>query len=303
MWNLQHSESSEAELFRRFSALGHYKKRKQDATRQGIYAVTPSGQFLGSWNTRYVPNVVGHLERVLAKWNALAPEEKKGGVSTERDRRLESLYPEAGLSLVVYSRDLPREVHGKEEQLEPEEDTDAALLKTWRSRAWNQDRFWLRESEVAPLLKGKPLQDKVLRRLVHMHGRDNVRGQTPAYSQEHILAATMEFEWLEQTDERVEFRMAGEGKVSETGEWPIHDGRDAAAEQTRAFGGNLRGHGLWEKGEWKHFTLVWTGLRRGATQYNGRHDDPGPQPMAVVFVLAPKADRIAPSLIWRYGWK
>ena len=306
VWNLQHAKTAEARLFRTFSNKGHYNRPNQDLTRQGVYAVTPAGEFLGSWNTRSLPSVRKNLSKALAVWEGLEAGERLPQGPLEPGFRWSGKYPEDGLALLVYTRDLPRE----SEAAGPAEGTDASsetshqeVLKTWRTRAWNQDRFWARASELAPVLEGKPLPKEFVQRLLRLHGRDNVRGQTTGYRSRDVKIAELNLEWTERSAKRVAVQFSGEGFVQETGNWAIHDRHAESAKQTRSFQGKLRGHAVWEAGRCTEFELVWTGMRLGATKYNGRHDDPGPAPMAVVFVLAPAEDRVPPSLVWQYGWK
>jgi len=253
--------------------------------------VTPSGKLLASWNTRSIPKVLEQLDLALERWRAMEPEQRMPEHPLPREARPSDAYPQDGLALVVYTRDMPRE------------DLPEAMRGEWRRHAWNQDRFWLRKEELDGLREGKGLPPEAAKRLVQIHGRDNVRGQSPAYEAKQVVKAEVRSRVLEASETRVVVELSGEGAVAQSGVWSIDDRRDGPAEHTRSFEGTLGGRAVWEGGRWTEFQLAWVGTRQGATQFNGRSDDPGPAPMGVVLVLAPENDRIAPSFAWMYGWR
>ena len=287
--HLQRAKTPAAKLFQVFCEEGHYRGRiKPTGTRQGIYAVTPSGTLLGSWNTRRVENVARELTAALEVWDALEDAERYPKEALISGGRPEDHYPEDGLVLVVFTRDLPRE--------------NDARPDDWRKGAWNIDHLWL-SSEEAHALAGGALPEAAARRLVRLHGRDSVRGQTQHYPDKDVTAARLEATVGLQDGGIKTLTLTGTGAASQTGKWSIGDGRAAPAEQSRAFSGSMYGKATWNGERFTEFELAWVGSRAGATKYNERSDDQGPAPMAVVFRLAPSTDRVAPSRFWNYGWR
>ncbi|MEM9381513.1 MAG: hypothetical protein AAGB93_16280 [Planctomycetota bacterium] len=291
VWRLQRAETAAARLFQAFCEEGHYAGREKPTdTRQGIYAVTPSGRLLTSWNTRNLDHVKSKMREALADWEDLDDAARYPSEELVAGPRPEDHYPEDGLVLQVFTRDLPREGDGQRED--------------WRREAWNVDHLWLRKEEAAELA-AKGLTADAANRLVRLHGRDNVRGQSRRYPREAVTRAELTTTNEKATGPSRRVQLRGYGAVSEAGEWSINDRHDGPAEHVRSFEGPMLGRAVFDAttSRFTQFELAWVGLRRGATQYNGRADDPGPAPMAVVFVLAPPGDRVAPSWFWDYGWR
>ena len=140
---LQRAKTPEAKLFQEFCEKGHYAGRtKPTGTRQGIYAVTPTGELLASWNSRRVDYVKEQMSAALAKWEAMSDAERLPEDALESGPRPEDHYPEDGLVLQVFSRDLPRE--------------DGESCSDWRKDAWNVDHLWLSAKEARALAEGNP---------------------------------------------------------------------------------------------------------------------------------------------------
>ena len=147
---------AEARLFQGVAALGHYAARA-GSTRQGIYAMTPSGKLLGSWNSRQVREVQRQLRAALAAWDALPEAERYPSEALAAGPRFEDRYPEDGLALLATSRDLPR----------TPETRDPA---DWRTHAWNVDHLWFTAAEARALAEGR-LPEPAAIRLVRLHTR------------------------------------------------------------------------------------------------------------------------------------
>lgn len=124
-------------MFRVIAEQGHYAGRTVPTnTRQGTYALTPSGEFLGSINTNNAEAMARMLRSALAKWESM-PRAKRLQASdpaavADQIRRPERMFPTDGLALRVFSRDLPR----------------ANATGDWRGRAWNQDYAWFKREEA-----------------------------------------------------------------------------------------------------------------------------------------------------------
>ncbi|MEM6673490.1 MAG: hypothetical protein AAF726_11655 [Planctomycetota bacterium] len=288
VWRLQRADTPAAKLFQAFCEDGHYGGRtKPTPTRQGIYVVTPTGTLLASWNSRRPEYVEQKLREALARWDELEREERLPSEALRAGPRAEDRYPMDGLVLQVFTRDLPRD--------------SGPSCSGWRADAWNTDHLWLTADEARALAAGE-LPRAALERLVRIHGRDNVRGQSRVYEKGDVTAARLVARTVGRTEDGRELLLEGEGAVRQKGVWQIDDRRDEPAEHSRSFGGSMVGRASWDGERFTSFELAWAGPRTGATKYNGRADDLGPAPMAVVFRLAPEADRVAPSFFWAYGW-
>lgn len=286
VWQLQHLETPEAKMFQSFMDDGHYAPRKGNGqTRQGIYAVAPSGKLLASWNARREDFVAARLVEALEAWDRLPRKERLPEEALAKGGRPEDAYPEDGLALRVFTRDLPRE--------------DAP--DDWRAKAWNIDHLWLSREEAEALAKGA-LPERAARRIARLHGRDNARGQSHPFPKESVKKASLTAKVLRRSGKTVHLALSGELHVAQKGTWAINDRFDAPAEHMRSFNGSLFGHATWDGQRFTAFQLACAGVRTGATQYNERADDPGPAGLGMVFELAPEDDRVAPSWFWDYGW-
>lgn len=301
---MQRGEDPEARLFQKIAEQGHYAGRVEPSdTRQGLYAATASGVLLGSLNHRQPARVARMLREALAKYEALPAAERRRSDaerSAPAPRRWEDRYPPDGLALAQYSRDVGRA---------------AAEGRDWRARAWNKDFAWFDAAEAASLV---PLDLEVgarrdwpaalIRRLARLHLLDNVRGQTSALPEDAVLRARATSEVVAVEGERVELRITGRTRTLAEGEWAVHGfaDRGAPGEHVRGFDAELLGRATWDRAARRFvaFELLAVGTRVGATQFNGRHDDPGPAPLGILFELAgaTPADRVPPAFVWEYGW-
>lgn len=303
VWNLQHVKGPEGELFRKVAEQGHYGGRtKPTDTRQGIYACSPSGELLASINSTSTEAMTKMLEKALAKWKEMPDEKKWLAPAPEAGakglERWERLFPADGLALRMFSRDLPRE-----KEMDP----------AWAT-AWNTDTCWFRKAEARRLMPAEIAEgalheiprDLVLR-LACSTLLDNVRGQTIPFRAEEIAEATLAVEVDSVKDGVARVRFAGHTKASAVGKWRVNGFDPTVAEQKRGYDAELLGRGVWDvaKERFVEFELVAAGTRWGGTQYNGRPNDLGENPMGHVLRLAADSpsDRVAPAHIYGYGWK
>jgi hypothetical protein len=295
---LQRGEGELDRFFQRVAEQGHYAGRTQPTnTRQGIYAFAPCGAFLGSINTRSPQAVATMLREALAKWEDL-PEEHRYPARLPAQWTWADLYPEDGLVLRVYSRDLPRD--------------ESELPGDWRAEAWNQDFAWFRKAEARQFLPQKPepgaardVPKKLVERIATLNLVDNVRGQTPAFRAEHVQEATLSSEVIAVEDGVMRLRLSGRAKLEASGRWRTDGHRDAPEQRQRGADFTLVGEADWDIAteRFARFDLLAIGDRWGATQYNGRADDPGPAPMGVLFTITGEPERVPPAYIWSYGWR
>ena len=106
-----------------------FGRRRPTGTRQGIYAVSPTGEFLASCNTRSPDRMRRMLEQALKRWKEAGtagemPESTAAELRAVVEQRKAA--PQDGLILSVIARDLPRD----------------DLPDDWRARAWNVDFAW-----------------------------------------------------------------------------------------------------------------------------------------------------------------
>jgi hypothetical protein len=297
---LQRAKTKEGELFRRIAEQGHYAGRSHPTdTRQGLYAAAPSGVLLASINHNDPSRVAAMLEKALAAWEAL-PGDQRRGEGDVGGFRWESLRPEDGLVLRVTTRDLAR---------------DLPAEAGWRARAWNRDVAWFRRAEARSFLPEDPRPGSVhdvpaplVRRLARLHLADVVRGQSPPYAEGDVKEARLTATVTRVEGSTVHLRLEGRASLRAEGTWSTGGISGAPpTPQVRAFDGRLLGRATFDlaEGRFTRFSLLAVGMRRGATQYNGRADDPGPAPQGVAFTLAgdTPADRVAPAAPWAYGWR
>lgn len=294
VWRLHHLKDPECKLFQEFMDEGIYAGRG-GSTRQGIFAVAPSGVLLADVNTTRVGPMRAMLKKALQAWEALPRSERLLPFDPETRRkeikRTESRFPQGGVALRAYVRDLPRK----------------DLPKDWRSTAWNVDYAWFRPGELEGVMPARvkkkakrswpqPLVD----RLARVHLLDYVRGQTTPHDKEHVREASLVTEVLKVKKKAVELRFSGEIKIS-SGPWS--DRPDGTA--TRGVRVQLLGEAVYDRRakRYSRFDLVAIGVRWGRTQFNFRQDDLAPSPIGWVFTLAPKGERVAPAHFGAYGWK
>jgi hypothetical protein len=302
---LQVGKDPECLLAQKIFEQGHYAGRTQPSnTRQGIYAAAPSGFMLASINTNDPIAMAGMLRRALDKWNAMTPFERSSSVDVEAQakqiNRPEAKYPEDGLVLRVFSRDLPRE----------------NLPKDWRGSAWNQDYAWFRRDEVLSMMPAKMAKGAqqavpapILNRLVRLNFVDNVRGQTPAFAEKDIVRADLTIEVVSVNGGVADVVLRGSSRVEAAGRWAVAGYRDmnSPSEQKAYIDLKLFGRAKYrvETERFTSFEMVALGTRYGATQYNGRTDDAGPAPIGYALVKAgnTSAERVAPANYWNYHWR
>lgn len=302
---LQRGEDEECRLFQRIAEQGHYAGRTEPSdTRQGIYAAAPSGVLLASINTRDAGAVAEMLRRAWERWEALPAAERERATDAApaaAPRRWEARFPGDGLVLRVVARDV-----GRAGTVETED---------WRARAWNQDFAWFTRAEAETLVPAEPVAgaehawpDELARRLVRCHLVDDVRGQVPAFRREEVEQAALVTRVVAVEGERLELAFAGTTRAAARGRWPVEGFADRAEPkaQERSLATELVGRATFDRAarRFTRFELVAVGTRAGGTQFNGRGDDLAPAPIGFALTLAgaTPAERVAPALIWEYGW-
>ncbi len=312
---LQSRDDPECRWFQGIAEHGHYAGRvKPTNTRQGIYMATPNGKFLGSLNSTNADQVLRKMQESLASWEKLSESERLLDKSAVHDpsqiSRNENKFPEQGLVLQVFSRDLPRDQHGKQNaEGKRHEPVD------WRADAWNQDHAWFKASELDDMLPNewnvgatRELPNHLLQRIARAHLVDNVRGQTPPYQSKQLQEATWSVEIVAGENEQYHLRYQGLTECIAEGRWSVNGFKDMSNPESRERGVKtaLLGFAVYDRttNRFLEFELIANGTRWGGTQYNGRADDLDAAPIGYYFKLAGDrpSERVAPELFHAYGW-
>jgi hypothetical protein len=293
---LQSSSDAEGRFFQTIAEQGHYAGRtRPTSTRQGTYAFTPAGRFLGSINTTDPARMAQMLRAALSQWEQIPSAEMRSGRMPDADRP-ERRFPVGGLNLRVTVRDLPRE----------------GLPDDWRGRAWNNDFVWVTREEAASIAASPetPLRDAgwLAHRLARLHFVDFVRGQTGPYADGDVVRAELSVEQNpsdEVDSESVAMTLTGETATWAEGIWTIAGDRgDEPEQRRRGIRLRLRGHARWDRtaARFACFRMVALGTRLGATKYNVRTTDPGPAPIGYLLEMAGEGpdERVAPAFHREY---
>ncbi|MBT3270512.1 hypothetical protein HN371_25435 [Candidatus Poribacteria bacterium] len=274
----QRQDDAKGEFFRHIAEQGHYAGRTNPtATRQGLYACTADGDLLASVNTTNADRLLSVLEEALAAWDARERVDTDAPGAYAADPRYARTFPEGGLILRETMRDLPRSG-------DPE-------ASTWQH---NFDYMWLTADEAEGLIPldtavGSQFEapPAVVTRLARFHMVDHVRGEAPSWRAEDVEDARLMLRVESAEGARVSMSVAGHVRV-----------RRGPTEEENPFSGfrvdTERGvdvDGVVEVNPGARVVtelrVVATGVRWGATTYNGRSKDLGPAPIGFAFELIP----------------
>lgn len=281
---LQVQQDAKGEFFRKVAEQGHYAGRTvPSATRQGQYACTADGTLLASINTREAEKLLGMLDQALQRWHALEQAAVDVPLNYAPDPRFPglSLYPEDGLVLRVFSRDLPRAT-----------DTRPA---DWRVRAVNHDFAWFTREEMRSLVPPEPREGQryavpwpLVRRLARFHLLDNVRGETPAWKEDEVRAAAMAIEVVAVEPPLVHLRLDGTVLNLARGTWAVRPFHEKYPDMERGYHCRLHGRLSFDQAQQRfvRFDVLAVGDRWGGTEHNVRWDDLDPAPLGIAFELA-----------------
>ena len=268
---------------------------KQHITKQGVYLMTPEGDYLAArWggDTVQQTNILATIQEALEKWRTIArkkglPEPRpmvnkyvttwgKGKAAAERINHAKvgvTDWKPDGLLLMATTRDLPRK--------DP---------KSWKPGVYHTDRYsnidmkidetrnysWLAFSkaeakQLVPTGGGKQkVADPVVRRIARFM-KDDVRGQCPGFQDQEIRKASMTAEVVEATGSTRTIRFQG---------------RSITENIKRGFDAHLHGRAVYDTKQEKFlaFELVAVGMRKGMAGHNVRAGEPQ-APMGVAFLI------------------
>ena len=267
---------------------GHYGGQ-EGGTRQGIYACTPQGQFLGSLNSNDADKVIVMMQAAMEKWRQLpiAKQQLTDESAIEPRHRWEDSYPDDGLVLNVFTRDLP--ASGNHADLP--------------ASRWNQDRVWFSASEVKGWLPDDlkvgseyELPIPLLHRLVKRHLVDTVNGQTTSFQKDEISPETKIIVSIQELD-------ANTARISFRGNTFALSNRVSNSTSVHSVKTKILGHAVFSrsKSKFTKFELVAIGERRGRTTFNGRRKSPTKNDFGFAFQMAGSNEpRIPPAFVSSY---
>jgi len=288
----QTQPDAKGEFFRLVAEQGHYGGRtRPTATRQGLYICTASGELLASVNTLDANKVLGLMQQALEKWHQRTNPTPQPVIpqSYEPAPGYRWEYPEGGLILKSYVRDLPRESG----------EIDSKM---------NLDYVWLTKVEASSLIpeatqveQSYPVPWPIVRRLARFHLVDTVRGESPRWRSEDVKKAEMTLTVEGVTAEHLKLRLEGAVLNEAPPSLDVNPFSGTTIDQPRGLDLRLLGYLTYDsvQGSFETFDVIAVGSRWGATTYNGRSDDLGPAPVGFAFEIAGNAliDHAPPQAI------
>jgi len=283
VWTLDHIDSPASKFFKEYAAKASFELRWAPSTKQGVYAMTPEGDFLSGHVARHnKADTVQMLRKALDKWNTITaakglkpkaipprPAHQTWGPQGLTTQAGGDAGSKAALILQVTVRDLP---------YKGEAHPGPAEYKNWFNQTWVD----FTEQEVAALLpkgNGKtPIPDALFRKVARETLLDFVRGQTGGWSEGAVKKASLTAEAMPGKEGTLTVRYQGEFELSEGG---------------KGFDGKLHGKAVFDlrTNKFRSFELVAAGMRRGKTeQFRG---DAPPSPLGLAFIIENQYDKAA----------
>jgi hypothetical protein len=278
--HLQNRQDAKGEFFRLVAAQGpRTAQMLPSAAWQGLYLCTVAGELLASGNPHDAPQTLTLIQQGLGHWPQRANQSTYLVIpeSYEPDPRYGWAYPENGLVLKGYVRDLPRE---------------SGESNLWQ---WNLDYVWFTQEEAVSLVReaaeiGRcyPMPQPLVLRLVRFHLLDTVRGESLRWRSEHVKRAEVFLTVEERKGEQVKLRLEGRVRNEAPPDFEINPYNGKIVDMGRGIDLRLLGYLTYqrERQAFTRFDMIAVGLRWGATTYNDRFDDLGPAPIGFAFELA-----------------
>lgn len=301
VWRLQRGTDAECVFFQEMAEHGHFGGR-EGSSRQGIYVCSPSGKFLGSILSHRPDRVVKMMDEAWARWEALPSEDRKLPAKSQilPKHRWEDSYPDEGLVLSMFTRDLPS-------QCDPSEESRVK---------WNRDFVWFSAEEARQWLPENPqagdewiLPAGLTSRLARFHLVDVVRGQTTPMRRDQVANSTIEIRVVSRDADRAQLKIFGRTKSEASG---VSFKDRPVDRRGRYLGGNTE-HGVHTQllgsaafdlaaNKFVQFEVVALGTRWGQTRFNGRHRDPEiASPVGYVLqMVSDKTPKVAPGFVAFY---
>lgn len=245
-------------------------------TKQGIYMMGPDGEYLegkfaASGNAG---DIRRRIERALVKWDALKKQKKYANKPVPEVAWSPPPGVTGELVLRVNIRDLPRGGRDKSGARIHEVDGNTEYYPGYVKWAWNENWIGLRSAgSLVPKGSGPEKVDRsVVSQICQEVLVDNVRGQASTWRPSEVKTADVTMRLLSARN--------GVQRISYTGKVSMSAG-------SRSYDATLYGESEWNAvtNEFLSFEIVVIGLRKGASRYNNRDNDPGPAPMGVTLSL------------------
>ena len=199
------------------------------------------------------------------------------------------VYPEDGVALNLYVRDLPRQ----SAQVDPR---------------WNLDHIWFTADEVSGLIPENPVTghsysfpQPLSRRIAKLHLVDIARGESPRWKSDDLKRVEMRLRVQQVTLDQIDLYLEGTVRNAAEPNYNINPFTRQKADMPRGVELELRGYLNYNRSAKKfdRFDATASGLRWGASTYNARFDDLGPAPIGFALELAADSniDRTPPQAI------
>ena len=249
---LDHLESG-TDFESRFLQKAKKQSHPDNYSYQGIYLTAPNGVLMaGSHEAVHdMKKIETILRQGLEKWqkmpakDRLLPKEVFAKAVAERGGRAgrgQNQYPEGGLVLRLFCRDLP----------------GSPCANPGHKNAWNSDFAWFRKDEALVLVPSKltpgskqAVRRDLVERLARFHLVDAVRGSEAPYPKDAVEATQLTAEVVAVTGDRVSLRFEGRTRTSQTGRFFTQDtigtAWKAPAVQNRGYDAKLLGHAVFDR--------------------------------------------------------
>jgi hypothetical protein len=283
VWTLDHLDTPGAKFFKGFVANSAGAVPFGGTTKQGVYVMTPEGDYLGGHFARHDKAVtITLLQDSLKKWNDLVAKKglKPKPIPVRRASRTwgaEGLVANAGgdagrksaLILEVFVRDLP---YKGERHPGPDQ------YRNWVNQTWMDFTAEELQGLVPKNSTKTPVPEPIVRKFAREGLFDFVRGQSGGWADGGIRKLALWVEPAGTKDGAAVVRYQGEFEFGDVG---------------RGFDGKLYGTAQIDprSGRFKMFELAAAGMRRGRTE-NFRGDAP-PSPLGIAFVIEGQYEKSA----------
>ena len=295
VWRLQRGSEPDCVFFQR--AVNKGQRITDRGTRQGVYVMTAGGRLLARNNSHRAEAVLELLDRGLAAWAALTPEQRAPLDADEvraltTVHRWESSRPDDGLVLERIGRELSAESPG-----------GAPLQR------WNRDFAWFSRSELESLVPEQARAGDTLDlapmavRLARFHLVDNVRGQTIPYAAEEVRRAELGADVVERRGSVLQLELRGHTDAHADGPWLMGPGMwKPNREVPHGLECVLAGSATFDlaAGRFTAFELIGVARRWGHTINNGRWRDPAPGRLGFQLQLDATGLGLAPTFVSVY---
>lgn len=270
---------------------GHYGKRVNGESRQGVYVFTSTGKFLSSVNSTSPEVVLKTLKTGWSRWESLPGSQKKAAetkvTKLNPKHRWEDYYPRDGLVLTIYNRDLSTEL----------------TPNSTRKPTWNRDSAWFSADEVKKFVPDNlkdglklgqefEFEETFISRLARLHFVDSVKGQTDSFDESEIKGSKILGKVVGRDGDTISLKISGKT-------WGERDRfRNNYGVETKLVG--TAEYDTVQK-RFTKFEFVALGERWGKTRFNDRRRQMRKSPVGFVFELAePDAVPVVPGIIWEY---